>query len=323
MKGTTMTKTGLKPNRSSAANAIAVGIAIAISSLSVVRAEHYSPDKKKTSFNCSSGTACLTAQSSGSSTNAIYANGVAANTIQAQTSATNGDSAVAGIATASTGRAEGIYGASNTGDGIYGITNVPNSNLGAGVYGLSSTAYGVVGEVSSDNPGYAGIVGVDDSAENGSSLLVYDSATGDGCTVDVDGDLSCAGSIIGGQFEMRQRSAGGHEVVSYPSQSASATIEDVGTAQMIGGVADVQLTSRFASVMDGKWYYVFLTPLGDARGLYVSKKATSGFQVRESEHGRDSLEFDYRVVAHPLGATADQLPPDTSLKRLAKLIHRH
>jgi hypothetical protein len=136
-----------KVTRTVAAGAIAVGVAVAISSFGVVRAAHESPDKKKTAFSCSSGTACLTAESGGASTYALYASGLSANTIQAETSATNGDSAIAGIATEMSGRAEGVYAASNSGDGLYAITNASGgSGAGyAGVYGLSSTASGVLG----------------------------------------------------------------------------------------------------------------------------------------------------------------------------------
>jgi hypothetical protein len=77
---------------------------------------------------------------------------------------------------------------------------------------------------------------------------------------------------------------------------------------MARGVANVTIDPAFASVMDHKWYYVFLTPLGDTRGLYVSEKTATAFQVRESEGGRSRLEFDYRIVAHPLDAKNDRLP---------------
>jgi len=30
--------------------------------------------------------------------------------------------------------------------------------------------------------------------------------------------------------------------------------------------------------------------------------------VREAEHGRSSIYFDYRVVAHPVGSTTARLP---------------
>jgi hypothetical protein len=313
-----------KLTRTVAAGAIAVGIAVAISSFGVVRAAHVSPDKKKTTFSCSSGTACLTAESSGGSTYALYAQGVSANTIQAETSATNGDSALAGISNATSGRAEGVYAASNNGDGVYGITNA-NSNsttIYAAVYGLSSSTYAVFGETSSSNRNSAAILARADNAY-GYIFEGYNEATGGACLIDEDGDLGCTGSIVGGEAKVRQRSSSGRHVLSYASQSASATIEDVGTARMYDGVANVQISSDFASVTDGKWYYVFLTPLGDTRGLYVSLKTASGFQVRETERGRDSLEFDYRIVAHPLGAANDRLPPAPRMKSPAQLTGRH
>jgi hypothetical protein len=44
-------------------------------------------------------------------------------------------------------------------------------------------------------------------------------------------------------------------------------------------------------------------------------KTASAFQVRETEHGRSSLEFDYRVVAHPLDAENDRLPLAPVMRR--------
>jgi hypothetical protein len=67
--------------------------------------------------------------------------------------------------------------------------------------------------------------------------------------------------------------------------------------------------------MDHRWYYVFLTPLGDTRGLYVSAKTPSSFQVRENEGGRGRVAFDYRIIAHPLDAKSDRLPPAPAMRQ--------
>jgi hypothetical protein len=75
-----------------------------------------------------------------------------------------------------------------------------------------------------------------------------------------------------------------------------------------GGLANVQIDAAFASVTDHRWYYVFLTPLGDTSGLYVSIKTPTAFQVRETEHGHDTLSFDYRIVAHALDAKDARFP---------------
>jgi hypothetical protein len=315
-------------NRTVAAAAIAVGFAIAFSSLGIVRAEHFSPDKKaKTTFNCSTGTACLTANSTGSRTWALYATGTSDDALHAVTSATNGTSGLAGIATGTSGSAHGVYGASSNGDGVYGTSSSPAENtadVSAGVYGVStSNGSGVIALARGGNASLGEEPAIIAEAEGYGDLFyavsTYYNAE---CTIDGGANLDCSGSISGGVVKVRQKTSTGRHVLTYASRSASETIEDVGTARMYDGVANVQISSDFAGVMDGQWYYVFLTPLGDTRGLYVSRKSASGFQVRETEHGRGSLEFDYRIVAHPLGAASDRLPPAPSAKP-APLVTRH
>ncbi len=86
-------------------------------------------------------------------------------------------------------------------------------------------------------------------------------------------------------------------------------MEDTGTARLLNGEGAVRFDPAFASTIDAsRGYQVFLTPNGDTRGLYVSAKYEGGFIVRENEHGRSSVHFDYRVVAHPYGASDVRLP---------------
>jgi hypothetical protein len=303
------------------AGAIAVGIAVAISSFSVVRAEHYNPDKKKTDFKCSSGVACLTASSTGTNTWGIYVKGQTIDAIHAETTSTTGDSGVAGLSLGTSGNGHGVYGSSTNGDGVYGVTNA-NASSTTGVYGAATAdGYGVYAE-SNDTSGLYYSLVAQANASNTNIFLGVNNSSGDNCAMDSKADLTCTGKISGSVVQMRQPNSSGRHVLSYASQSASATIEDVGTARMYDGVANVQISSDFASVMDHTWYYVFLTPLGDTRGLYVSRKTVSGFQIRETARGRDSLEFDYRIVAHPLDASTDRLPAAPSMKKLAELPSR-
>src|ERR1044071_1860967 len=44
-------------------------------------------------------------------------------------------------------------------------------------------------------------------------------------------------------------------------------------------------------------YHVFLTAEGEGRGLYVSRKGSTGFEVREQQRGDGTASFSYRVVA--------------------------
>lgn len=177
---------------------------------------------------------------------------------------------------------------------------------GTALHAASSTGGGVLAESGSfDAPVLAAI------AHNASTNLfrARNAKTGGNCLIDKDANLTCSGSISGAGTLTRHRNSSGQEVRAYEAESATATIEDVGTARITGGVANVRIDPAFASVIDHKWYYVFLTPLGDTRGLYVSAKTPAAFQVREVERGRSSLEFDYRIVAHPMDADNDRLPP--------------
>jgi DNA modification methylase len=95
-----------------------------------------------------------------------------------------------------------------------------------------------------------------------------------------------------------------------------ATIEDSGTARMTDGVAVVHLESDFASTIDAsQGYQVFLTPDGETRGwLYVAEKFERGFIVREAQRGRSSIDFDYRILAHPANSSQQRFPADEPAK---------
>jgi hypothetical protein len=70
---------------------------------------------------------------------------------------------------------------------------------------------------------------------------------------------------------------------------------------MVGGTTHVDIDPAFARMMDlHSMYLVFLTPLGDSRGLYVRRRTASGFDVAEDDGGKSTLDFDYRLVARPL-----------------------
>ena len=309
-----------KPGRTAVAGALVLGIAVAASSVTIARAGHVFPDKSKSkTYSCSSGTACVEGNSTGSNTWGVYGVGTVGDGVHGVTSSTNGNSGTTGISTGTSGNGHGVYGRSSNGDGVYGITT-QNDNSTVGVYGDAGNGWGLVGESADTSGDYAVIGGAGD--KSATNLLVVRNNSTDGyCIIDPNANLSCTGVISGSDVRVRQQNSGGRHVLAYAPESASATIEDVGTARMYDGVANVQIGPDFASVMDRNWYYVFLTPLGDTRGLYVSVKTPAAFQVRETLRGRNSLAFDYRIVAHPLGASNDRLPAATRNVRLARFIH--
>ncbi len=307
---------------------LAVGATIALSSFTVVRADQNArPPRGKSVFNCSTGTACLQGISTGANTYGVYGTGTTGGggtfTTAGTTAAASG---VAGIATASSGTAHGVYGRSNAGVGVFGTTNAgytvglagvvgessPANQGAAGVYGKSS-AVGVFAASTDTSGTYPALFA---AGENSTTRLfsAFNGVTLAFCDIDPLANLSCTGTISGGALRVRQRSTQGRRVLTYSSQSSMETIEDFGRAHTFNGSANVQISPDFQSVMErGSQYYVFLTPHGDTHGLYVSGEGSSEFQVRENERGRSNVAFDYRIVAHPLGATNDRLPAAPAL----------
>ncbi len=304
-----------------AAGMLAVGVAIAISSFNVVRAEHAQPNKSKI-YACSAGTACLEGHSTSNSLGIL---GISAGTaIEGLTSATNGNAAVAGLSYGTSGGGAGIYGSSASGPGVYGTSSASEGVYGTsaaseGVYGSSSSGYGVEGYSATGVGVFAESA---DNARNAQASTLYaqsDSvgtypfaasniANGQWCVIDPFANLYCTGSTDTKAVRVRHVNTGGQHVLAYAAESVSSTLEDFGTARLVGGVTKVSLEPGYASTIDPRAYRVFLTPMGDTRGLFVSAKTPSGFEVREAQGGRSTLSFDYRIVARPLDAKNDRLP---------------
>jgi hypothetical protein len=319
-----MIQSTFRPSRIAVAGMVAVGMAIAVSSLGIVRAERVTPDKSKT-YKCSSGTACVEGNSTGSGTWGVYGAGLSSDGVHGVTSATNGNSGTSGISTGTSGSAHGIYGRSSNGQGVYGTSSSDNGveghSTGSGASGVAGiqqgkstgSGVGVYSESADTTNLYEALEAKADSS-NTYIFEGFNASTNGLCTIDYNATLACTGGTLVKNVRTRHRTSTGEHVLAYASESATATIEDVGTSRMVAGVANVQIDPAFASVMDRKWYYVFLTPLGDTRGLYVSMKTASAFQVRENEGGRSRAEFDYRIVAHPLDAKNDRLPPAPAMR---------
>ena len=94
------------------------------------------------------------------------------------------------------------------------------------------------------------------------------------------------------------------------------TVEDFGEAQLVGGRAYVPVEPHFANAIEqNSGYMVFIMPEGDSRGLYVTHKTMTGFEVRENERGSSTLAFSYRIAAKPYGSHEARLPMVSVPKR--------
>lgn len=229
---------------------------------------------------------------------------------------TRGDSGVLGATFGSSGVLYGLFGwnsNSPNGAGVYGQFSPGNSSVsanwaagGAGVWGdagNTSSAYaGVLGTANNQSAGAffnngTGYFTLYASAGNASGYPfgAYNSANGNkGCGIDPNGNFSCTGS----KNAVVPIDGGKRKVALAAIESPKNWFEDFGSERLSNGSAVVTLDADFGQTVNtGLEYHVFLTPNGDCKGLYVTAKTATSFEVRELGGGASSVAFDYRIVA--------------------------
>ena len=223
-----------------------------------------------------------------------------------------------GLSGTSTGSGDGVLGYSKSGTGVYGL-----SSSGVGVYGISSTTDGGYfdggqgdgvevhgqnvalfansskGEAASLEGTTYGVV----ASARIDPLVLEDSNFNVVFEVDANGNVKYKGSL-----STLAKTVNGGTTRSFNSNATQPTLEDTGTAQLIRGVAAVRLDPAFAaSIEPAAGYRVVVTPNGDTRGLFVTGKTAAGFVVRESQAGRSTVTFDYRIVGTAFGAAGQHM----------------
>jgi len=219
----------------------------------------------------------------------------------------------------------GVYGSSQSSIGVFGITKGSN---GSGVSGQAGGGYGVSGfssggtAIYGSDSGSGGLAGAFHSSGEGVDIFaetigLYVGVPGGNTYyplflvgggqsafyVDGNGDIYYRGNA-----NSVARTRDGLSATAYNTKTTAPTLEDTGTAQLIGGVSTVRLDPLCARTIDASTpYRIFLTPAGDSRGLYVASRSTAGFVIRESQGGRSSLSFDYRIVAAPIGRSREHM----------------
>jgi hypothetical protein len=216
-----------------------------------------------------------------------------------------------------------------TGSGkIFGVNGTSSSSsMGAGVYGVEGSqsgtgannigGAGVWGDAG--NHGNEGVLATGDDthgvlalsngalatiyAQNntnqaqGSSVFAAVGNYGD-CTIDVSGDLLCTGSIS----PIVPVDGGSRRVALYAVESSESWFENVGSGQLVNGIALVTIEPTFAQTVNTAIeYHVFLTPKGDCEGFYVTNETPTGFEVHEMHGGHANVAFDYRIMARRRG----------------------
>lgn len=168
----------------------------------------------------------------------------------------------------------GLFATSSSGEGVAG-----NSGSNIGVHASSSSGVAL----RSDGPTELyGNVEIGDFETVGSPLY----------NLNITGDLK-----VNGQKSAIVRGADGEFRQFYCQESPESYFEDFGTAKLDRGKTRVNLDDEFKYfVAPNRGFYVFLTPLADTPGLYVSNRDKDGFNVQEIGTKESSIEFQYRVV---------------------------
>ena len=252
--------------------------------------------------------------------------------VEGDNNATTGDSVgVIGFAASDTG--VGVQGQATATSGVnYGVSGLSASSQGAGVYGVGITGSDLGGELSGNSAGVwgdtkNGSAGVFATADGTEAIAAYNNATnvatlfvenqedtnsnsivlatfssyGGYCDVFVNGNLMCSGSV-GGHAVVADGAKGNRDVALYAMQSPENWFEDAGSGQLHNGAALVALDPQYAQTVNtGMDYHVFLTPNGDCKGLYVTQKSPTSFEVHELGGGNSTVAFDYRIMARRKG----------------------
>jgi hypothetical protein len=165
---------------------------------------------------------------------------------------------------------------------------------------VNATTIGVIGNVTdgnggqfyNDSPRFSALY-AENYNVNGAIFGAFN-PDGYGCTIDGQGNLNCTGA----KHAIVPLDGGKRKVALSAIESPENWFEDLGSARLVNGVAVVQLDPDFIQTVNtDREYNVFLTPYGDCKGLYVTNRAESSFEVHELSGGTSNVSFGYRITA--------------------------
>jgi len=275
----------------------------------------------------------MTVNSSSASGGAINANSADQAVVGTMTALNSMTAAVSGAATATgSGTSLGVEGYSASDSG-WGVLGTASGKAGAGVFGQNGTesatfstfpsvtllagASGAWGD-GGQAKGSSGVIGTTDDGNAGvfinnspsryytmyinsknsavAPFVVWNTGgTADtDCLIDSSADLYCSGTVSGSAVI----EGGKRKVALSAIQSPQNWFEDFGSARLVNGVAIVALDPTFVQTVNtAKDYKVFPVPNGDCKGLYVTNKTATSFEVRELSGGTSNVTFDFRITA--------------------------
>jgi len=193
-----------------------------------------------------------------------------------------------------------FFSESGKGGAVWADTNWNGESLTADIPALLATADANYGAILANNSSDIATAWIVNLANGPTTTVVRAGGTGGSCSLTGGGDAACTGTLK--SVVATTGSAGARRVETYSMQSPENWFEDFGSGALSNGAATITLDPTFTQTVNtGTEYHVFLTPNGDSKGLYVSQKTATSFEVREQGGGTSSIAFDYRIVAKRVG----------------------
>ena len=91
------------------------------------------------------------------------------------------------------------------------------------------------------------------------------------------GNLHCIGNLTMEGTKSAVVPVDGQQRLLYAIESPEVWFEDFGSGTLVNGVGTVMIDPLFAATVNLSDYHVFVTPLGDCQGLYVTAKTAYRF----------------------------------------------
>jgi len=189
-----------------------------------------------------------------------------------------------------------------------------SDDLSAGIFFNDSSASSTILVINNFSGGPTGnSADRNGSLSGGIATVLRAGGPGGTCGINQTGNLSCTGQVK----SVVSTPNGAKQMETYSVQSAENWIEDYGSGQLNNGSATVIIETAFAETVNtGVEFHVFLTPGGDCKGLYVTNKTASSFEVHELGGGTSSIPFDYKIVAKRRGFETQRLVDVTDRMRV-------
>jgi hypothetical protein len=218
---------------------------------------------------------------------------------------------VFGEVSASSGNNSGVIGqtASTTGRGVYGVASgLTGANQGVAGLSSSTSGTGVFGSATSSTGDTRGIVGTVNTNSSGWGVSATGPSSGAGGALKATGNFEMGG----GSFTASPTSTtwttnkpatvklnDGTKVKLYAEEATEVFFSDYGIGQLQNGHARIELDPTFLQTVTISEQYpmmVFIQLESDCRGVYVTNKTSTGFDVVELQNGHSNASFSYRVV---------------------------